>query len=148
MLFRSIAPSLTPVLYVFYNGVDVSSYVFSSVREQEITRWFAVAPFGVTLVFVLCALRPPRMLFNPVRPWLYLLIFGLITIFASGFRNVLLQALVALGLAAWFHRGWRELALGALCGLILLGAVIAGQDRKSTRLNSSHSSVSRMPSSA
>ena len=31
---------------------------------------------------------------------------------------------------------------------VSLGIVIGGGDRKSTRLNSSHSSVSRMPSSA
>ena len=48
---------------------------------------------------------------------------------------------------------WRELDAGYLAlnivGSLLLGVVaIADQDRKSTRLNSSHVSESRMPSSA
>ena len=37
---------------------------------------------------------------------------------------------------------------GAFIGGVLLSAVTSLPDRKSTRLNSSHSSVSRMPSSA
>ena len=44
------------------------------------------------------------------------------------------------------------MALGAFCGLALMTLLgwpfWAALDRKSTRLNSSHSSVSRMPSSA
>ena len=49
--------------------------------------------------------------------------------------------------------GWRRhaLLLAAIVGcltIFLLARVMANQDRKSTRLNSSHSQQSRMPSSA
>ena len=54
------------------------------------------------------------------------------------------------------HLGWHFLDSGALYRLTALAAIKQGVsaddqqglDRKSTRLNSSHSSVSRMPSSA
>jgi hypothetical protein len=53
----------------------------------------------------------------------------LVCILVSGFRNMFLQALVAIVLAAWLYRGWRELGLAAVLGTILIAGLIAGQGR-------------------
>ena len=58
-------------------------------------------------------------------------------------RDVAKEARVSLGYLSEVERGQKEASselLNSIC--------IALKDRKSTRLNSSHSSVSRMPSSA
>ena len=48
--------------------------------------------------------------------------------------------------AAWYNIFWLIGAIIKLC--IFVAAALFAPDRKSTRLNSSHTTVSRMPSSA
>src|SRR3546814_1994583 len=55
------------------------------------------------------------------------------------------------GRRVWHWRGLRDRFGGGgsqCCGTLLQGSGQSGGDRKSTRLNSSHSCASRMPSSA
>jgi hypothetical protein len=125
-----LLPAVTPVLFAFYTGIDVSSFLYSSpARPEAVTRWGNLAPFGVTLVFVLSALYPPRTLFNPLRPRFYVTALAFATIFASGFRNSLLWAFVALILGSWLHRGWREVVLGVVAAGLVSGVVVLGQGR-------------------
>ena len=51
-------------------------------------------------------------------------------------------------IAAHPEEVFRYTAKGNLVAVVTNGTAVLGLDRKSTRLNSSHSSVSRMPSSA
>ena len=44
--------------------------------------------------------------------------------------------------------GWRKWGAMAACLCLVIAGIAVHQDRKSTRLNSSHVSESRMPSSA
>jgi hypothetical protein len=125
-----LLPAATPWVYAFYTGVDVSAFLYSSPASSEaVTRWSSLAPFGMTLVFVLCALYPPRTLFNPLRLRFYLFALAMAAIMASGFRNSLLWAVVALGLGSWFYHGWREVILGGITAILVLGTVIVGQGR-------------------
>lgn len=125
-----LLPAATPWVYTFYTGVDVSTFLLTSPASSEaVTRWNTLAPFGTTLVFVLCALYPPRTLFNPLRPRFYLFALAMATILASGFRNSVLWAVVALGLGSWLYRGWKEVILGGVVAILVLGAVIVGQGR-------------------
>lgn len=110
-----IYPSATPYVWFFYSSVDVSGYL-GSLRakgtETEIHRLTAFAPFGLMLIQLLSAYYPPRKLLNPLRWQFYLSLLGLAAILASGFRSGLAFALGCAALAAWFHRGWREVIFG------------------------------------
>jgi len=77
----------------------------------------------------LSAYFPPRTLLNPLRWRFYLFVLGVVAILASGFRSSVAFALASLMLASWFHRGWRELALGGVIGALLLGFLVFGQGR-------------------
>ena len=127
-----VFPPLAPFVWYFYSGVDVSAYLGSINPTQsgpEIHRLLALAPFGVMLIQVLSAYYPPRKLFNLARWQVYLLVLGFVVILASGFRNSLAFALACMALAAWFHRGWREVALAGIIGAVLLGLLVFGQGR-------------------
>lgn len=125
-----LAPALTPYVFSIYSGIDTTGFIFTTAASQaKITRWGSLSPFGMTMIFILAALYPPRTLFNPLRPRFYLAVLAFVCIFASGFRNSLLWAFVALGFGAWFHRGWREFFVGGLVSVLLVGLLIAGQGR-------------------
>jgi O-Antigen ligase len=125
-----IAPSMTPIVYFFYRGTDVGGYIHLGVGEETaVTRWEQLGPFGMTAIFVLCGRFPPRTLFNPLRVRFYAFAVALVAILASGFRNYLLWAFVAIGLGSWLQRGWREVRMGAVAGALVLGALIVGQGR-------------------
>ncbi len=127
-----ISPSITPYVWFFYSSVDISEYL-GSLRavgtETEIHRINALGPFGVTLIQFLSAYYPLRKFLNPVRWQFYLIALGFVAILASGYRNRLAIALAYVALAAWFHRGWREVALGGTIGAALLGLLVFGQGR-------------------
>ena len=97
--------------------------------ETEIHRLIAFAPFGLMLIQLLSAYYPPRKLLNPLRWQFYLSLLGLAAILASGFRSGLAFALGCAALAAWFHRGWREVIFGGIMGALLLGFLVFGQGR-------------------
>jgi hypothetical protein len=127
-----IFPSITPYVWFFYSDVDISGYLGSlnpAGRESEVQRFFALAPFGVALIQFLCAYFPPRTLLNPLHWRFYLFLLGFAAVLASGFRNSLLFALASLVLASWFHRGWRDLAIGGVIGAFFLGLLVFGQGR-------------------
>lgn len=128
-LIVSIAPSTTVYLYPFYGGVDLSGYAQMIGVESDVMRLTGLRPFGYTLVLVLCAYRKPRVLFNPLRPWFYLLLLGFAALLLSGFRSVLLGVMVMLAIASWLHRGWRGLVMTTVPAGLLLVAVIAGQGK-------------------
>jgi hypothetical protein len=125
-----LAPATTPYLYRFYKGVETSLYLnLGGVTQEGITRWGALMPFGMIMIFILCGLYPPRTLFNPLRPRFYLFALGLAAILASGFRSGLLWVFIALALGSWLHRGWREVVLCGIAGTLVLGPLLVGQGR-------------------
>jgi hypothetical protein len=124
-----ISPGATPYVYQFYTGVDPARYLRSPTNEAAFTRWENVAPFGITMVMIMCAAYPPRSLLNPTRLRFYLFMLGVAAVFAAGYRNVMLWVLVAFTLGSCFHQNWRDVVVGAIAGVILLGAALAGQGR-------------------
>ena len=124
-----VSPAATPYVYQFYSGVDVGGYLMSPLRDSTLPRWDGLWPLGFTTVLILCSVYPPRTLFNPTRLRFYLFSLGFAAILASGFRNVMLWALVALVLGSWLHRGWREVVLGTIAATLFLGALLMGQGR-------------------
>ena len=101
---------------------------------------------------IIAALRPLGAGAAGIEPMWFLLIlssfvFGSSFGFLLGVQSMLLSAFLTGGFGPWlpyqiFAAGW----IGLLAGAI--PKVKKFQDRKSTRLNSSHSQQSRMPSSA
>jgi hypothetical protein len=127
-----IFPSITPYIWFFYGGIDISAYLGSlnaAESEPELRRLFALAPFGVILIQTLSAYYPPRKILSPARWQFYLFALGFAVILASGFRNFLAIALGSLALAAWFHSGWRGVVVGGTIGGALLVLLIFGQGR-------------------
>lgn len=121
-------PQAVPRLYIFYANVDLEVY-FSGTEGEGMLRFKRLGEFGLALIAVLCAYSPPRKLFNPLRPYVYWVLLGLVCILASGFRNWLLWAVVTMVIAALFYRARRELMLvGVLAGLCLTG-LIMGQGK-------------------
>ena len=76
-------------------------------------------------------------------------VLGTPALFATAYGNVGSSIYYALGVTAAFALGLTPIVF-VVAGLIFAAtsATYAEGDRKSTRLNSSHQSVSRMPSSA
>ena len=125
-----VVPSATPIVHFFYHGVDIGAYIaLGAAEETGGVRRAQFAPFGMTAIFILCSRFPPRTLFNPLRLRFYAFAPALVAILASGFRNYLLWTFVAFGLGSWFHRGWREMVMGAVAGGLVLGALLIGQGR-------------------
>lgn len=124
-----VFPQATPWLLPFYGGVDYSVFLRSVAEAPAIKRWSQIYLFGFVLVLVLCARYPPRTLFNALRPRFYVFALAMVCILASGFRNIMLWAIVALVIGSWFHRGWRELALASALAGLLIGGLVFGQGR-------------------
>jgi hypothetical protein len=124
-----IAPSTTPFLYMFYGGVDYSGYVVSPLAEPEVTRFMGLRDLGYTLVLVLCALYPPKTIFNPARVRFYLLILGFLLVLISGFRSTLLAIVAAMAISAVLYQGWRGFLITSLAGGLILATVTFGQGR-------------------
>ena len=88
-------------------------------------------------------------------PWVYFWLTGLLSSFLDNAPTYLVFFNLAGGDAAWLmgERGGSGAAvlMAISCGAVFMGAMTYignAPDRKSTRLNSSHSTLSRMPSSA
>jgi len=127
-----VFPPIAPYVWYFYSGVDISAYLGRlnpTLAEPEMHRLTALSPFGSMLIQVLSAYYPPRKLLDPTRWQFYLSVLGFVAIFASGFRNSLAFALACMALAAWFHRGWREVAVAGIIGAAFLGLLVFGQGR-------------------
>jgi hypothetical protein len=128
-----IAPGLTPYVWYFTSDVSITGYVYDvlnpAATAPELRRFTTMGPFGLALVQLMAAYFSPSKFLNPSRWQFYLIVLGVAAILSSGFRNILLLALVSVVLAAWFHRGWREVILGGLLGAVLLGFLCYGQGR-------------------
>ena len=68
--------------------------------------------------------------------------------FLSNAQSLVLMAIVVIGVYLGFKREFSKLIGFLVIALIAVGLVFNASDRKSTRLNSSHIPLSRMPSSA
>jgi hypothetical protein len=124
-----IAPSTTPYLYSLYGGLDYSGFTRSALVDTEISRFTGLRDCGCTLVLVLCALYPPKTLFNPLRPRFYLLALGFTMVLLSGFRGGLLASMMALAISSLLRQGWRGFVMTFLAAGLVLGTVILGQGR-------------------
>lgn len=125
-----ILPSTARYILPFYGDIDYSSLVVSTVAQEPTMKRFTLLDVsGLMLAQVLCAYYPPRTLFNPLRGRCYLFLLSFVFVLAGGFRNSLLIVLVSLTLASWFHRGWREVVLWGLAGVLFFGLITAGQGR-------------------
>jgi hypothetical protein len=122
-----IKPSLTPMLASFYSTLDTRVYLGGGI--PEVWRLYGLADVGLWMFLVLCAYFSPRTLLNPLRWPLYLALTALCCILASGFRNVLLSAVMGGAVSAFCHRGWRELVPVAIVSGLLLAVVVLGQGR-------------------
>jgi hypothetical protein len=131
-MLGNIVPSITPYVWYFYSEVDISAYigmVNPTYSGPEIRRFGHLAPFGLMLIQVLGAYYPPSKFLNPARWQFSQTMLGVVAILASGFRSTVAFALASIVLAAWFHRGWREIVLGGLLGAVSLGCLCYGQGR-------------------
>jgi hypothetical protein len=128
-----ISPSITPYVWYFGGGADTTGYIYDvlnpAVAAPEVHRLNSLAPFGAMLIQFMGAYFSPSKFLNPARWQFYLIALGFVMILASGFRTHLGLALVSIMLAAWFHRGWREVILGGLLGAVFLGFLCYGQGR-------------------
>jgi len=126
-----IFPSVIPYFYALYSELDVSAY-FTSVlgtAAPEYSRFIGVSTFGQYMILVLCSYYPPETLFNPLRGRFYAAVIGGASILSSGFRTNLAWAMASVGIGSWLRRSWRELAVSAVAGAMLLGALSFGQGR-------------------
>jgi hypothetical protein len=125
-----VVPSATVYLYPFYGGVDLNAYFSStSAGGEEVQRLIGLRPFGIALSLLVAAYHEPRELFNPLRPWFYLLLLGFVTVLVGGFRSTCLGIMAMVVMAAWLHRGWRGSLFVVFLGGLLLGGLIIGQGR-------------------
>jgi O-antigen ligase len=95
--------------------------------EGGIGRIKELSSFGMWVIPVLCSYYPTASLFNPRRGRFYAMMLGLVSILVSGFRNSLLWAGAAVAIGGILYRRWRDLAVGAVVGTLLLGTLIMGQ---------------------
>ncbi|MGO9243486.1 MAG: hypothetical protein ACLP0A_02465 [Verrucomicrobiia bacterium] len=127
-----IFPSSTPYVWFFYSSVSTSEYVGSlraTTAAEGVRRLDFLGPFGVTLLQLLSAYYLPRKFLNPMRWQFYLSALGFVAILVSGYRNRVAIAFAYMALAAWFHRGWREVVLGGTIGAAFLGLLVFSQGR-------------------
>jgi hypothetical protein len=124
-----IAPSTTPYVYALYGDVDYSEFARSPLISTEVSRFTGMRDFGYTLLLLLCALYPPKTLFNPLRVRSYLFLLGFVVVLLAGFRSSLLAILVAVAIGSLLHQGWRGFMITFLAGGLVLGTITLGQGR-------------------
>ena len=159
IVFLDSYASIGRVLLVLYLGAtllacEVMSWLFGFIANDRRPRALVYAAtllyfpliqalaqreFEIVMVLAL-ALAYTAVVRN--RPWA----FGGFLAYIAWFKYAPLLALPYLALRRW----WSAVAGFLVLSAVLLGAAqwLFGLDRKSTRLNSSHSDRSRMPSSA
>jgi hypothetical protein len=122
-------PAVPPKLAFLYAMTDVRAYWAGEAAAQLIPRIPRVGDFGMLLAFALCGYFAPRLLWDPRRRAFWLFVLAVVCVLASGFRNQLLWVMAAVGIAAWLHRSWREVAVAGGVGALLLAVVLLGQGR-------------------
>jgi hypothetical protein len=128
-LLLFVAPSVTPTVSAWYSGLDQGAYIDLVRGENGIHRLKGLEIFGFQLFLMLCAYYPPATLFDPRRKRFYAMLLASVFILAAGYRSMLLWAMVSLAIGGWLHRSWRQLALGAFAGALLLALLVFGQGR-------------------
>ena len=123
-------------IIVFYVGstAGLQLSLGSAADIYGLKRFYVIGLCVYTVAVLLIGLAPSLSL-----------VFGLRVLQAVG--NGMLLASVPALVTSMFPREERGRGLGLMSGIATLG-LITGADRKSTRLNSSHTDISRMPSSA
>jgi hypothetical protein len=126
-----LVPQLAYPLAMMYSGIGGSVGSVSGVIQQEErlgeTRMTGLQFAGLSSVLALCAKFNPITLISPLHPFRVLL-FGvaLLAIFLSGFRSMILFAMVAFLLATVLRGNLRNLWIagaGMLLGLVALISV-------------------------
>jgi hypothetical protein len=124
-----LAPQLAYPLAMMYSGVSAGGVTGAIQQEARLgeTRMTGLQFAGLSSVLALCAKFNPITLISPLHPFRTLL-FGvaLLAIFLSGFRSVILFAMVAFLLATVLRGGVKDLWLagaGMLLGLVALISV-------------------------
>ena len=128
-LLLYIFPSITPAVAGWYSGLDNSAYVSTLTDQHGFQRLTGLVQFGFQLMLILCSYYSPATLLDPRRGRFYAMLLAIICILLTGFRNFLLWAIVAVGIGGWLHRRWRELAIAAFVGTLLLAVLAFGQGR-------------------
>ena len=120
-----LAPAVAQPIGYVYSGVSGQGPMDSVLGpEAQLgqTRFTAMKEVGVIGALALCARHSPLKLISPLHPLLLsLLVCAFAAVFLSGYRSAFLFVLAALLLSALFHRGIRDLWVGA--GVMVLGLV-------------------------
>jgi hypothetical protein len=123
-----LVPSVGSTLNSWYSGLNYDT-TSGAISYQGIQRLFGLRHFGSQLILVVCAYYSPITLFDPRRGRFYAMLLAIVCILATGFRNFLLWAMVAIVIGGWLYRRWRELIIAGFCGTLLLAVLIVGQGR-------------------
>ena len=119
-----LLPTTTGLVLSFYGEAIV--YIDTAV---EILRFYAFRDTGIMLVLLVASHCGSTKLFQPVRPYIYLLLAGLAGVAISGFRSAVVVSFAYIGLSMILRRNWRQLMLSSTIALVLLGALVLGQGR-------------------
>lgn len=123
-LLTFLVPAMTGLVLSVYGDAPV--YVESGV---EVRRFDAFRFAGMTAALLLASHCDPLKLFQPFRPYLYLLLLTLAGVAISGYRTAIIVVLAYIGLSMVLRRNWRQLILSSGIATLLLGALIFGQGR-------------------
>ena len=126
-VFGRLVPQTGYVLNSFYSGVGAGGVTAAFQAEAELgqTRMVGLQNAGVSSVLALCSKYNPITLFSPLFPMrVALFAVALAAIFLSGFRSVLLFAMVALLLSVVLRRRFRDLWIAGGAMLMVLISLV------------------------
>jgi hypothetical protein len=124
-LIGRLIPQTSYPLAMMYSGVGSRGVTGAFQEEAQIgeTRMTGMQNAGVSLVLALCAKYNPITMISPLYPMRALLLaVAFVAIFLSGFRSVLLFAMVAFVLSALLRGQLRDLWMAG--GVMLLAVVV------------------------
>ena len=121
-------PALAPWMSRFYSGVAVEAYMTEGYVPEQLRRTYLAGGI-IPLLGLFSYFRPIRTL-NPFVWWLFIpAILCLLGVLLSGFRSLLVAAVVYFCIASYVRSGWRDIIRCAMIGLPLLVCLIMGQGR-------------------
>jgi len=113
-------------------GLVLSLYGEANVYHDlpvEVVRFDAFRFSGMMAALLIASHCNPLKLFQPVKPYLYLLVASLAGVAISGYRSAIIAAFAYVGLSMILRKNWRQLFFSSTVALALLGALVAGQGR-------------------
>lgn len=125
-----INPQIGYRLNSLYSGVGPNETFGSTQSEAEVgtTRLIGLQSAGYISILALCARYNPVTLFSPLYPWrTIMLAASLGLIFLSGFRSLILFAVVAFMLSAILHRRLQDLWVAISASFLALIFIIVLQ---------------------